>query len=143
MRSAPHEGEVQQRKERRRNKGADHREVEKRCHVAHESGNDDNADKGRDRHPDIEVASRALILFHQEAQRLIIGTGILLLFHLRKHITNVPIHADTPVCNFDWAGCFSVIDAGIHCVLICQSHLPKRIFYNDSNFAVAKSLSYS
>lgn len=76
MRSAPHEGEVQQREERRRNKGADHREVEKRCHIAHESCDDDNADKGRDRHPDIEVASRALILFHQEAQRLIIGTGI-------------------------------------------------------------------
>lgn len=63
MRSAPHEGEVQQREERRRNKGADHREVEKRCHIAHESGDDDDADKGRDRHPDIEIPSRAMLLF--------------------------------------------------------------------------------
>ena len=76
MRSAPHEGEVQQRKERRRNKGADHREVEKRCHIAHESGDDDNADKGRDRHPDIEIPSRAMLLFHQEAECLVIHTGV-------------------------------------------------------------------
>ena len=38
----------------------------------------------------------------------------LLLFHLRKYITNIPIDADAPVCNFVRTKCLAIIDTSIY-----------------------------